>query len=108
MNTLDTQIESMKPQWQCLVAALILRGICDDYRASDDPGDETPAKLLTVGFTPKSEDKDASWGYQTGDNSYTGGAYSHPHWAVVTLCRDSNPAEIAAEIAEQISELAEQ
>ena len=107
MNTLDTQIESIKPQWRGLVAALVL-DICDDYRASDEPGDETPAKLLTVGFTPESEDKDASWGYQTGDNSYTGGAYFHPHWAVVTLCRDSIPAEIAAEIAEQISELAEQ
>ena len=107
MDTIETQIESMKPQWQRLVAALI-PDIRDDYRASDEPDDETPAMLLTVGFTPENEDKDASWGYQTGDNSYTGGAYSHPHWAVVTLYRDSIPAEIVKEIAEQISEVAEQ
>lgn len=55
--------------------------------------------------TAESEDRDASWGYQTGDNSFTGGAYSHPHWAVIYLYRDSSAEELASEAAEQIAEL---
>jgi hypothetical protein len=101
--TLETQLESMLPEWTRLVASLIPQ-IADDYRASDDPDDETPGMCLTIGFTPESEDKDASWSYQTGDNSYSGGAYFHGTWAVVSLYRDSNPAHVAGEISDQIEE----
>lgn len=60
---------------------------------------------LTVGFTPATEGRDASWSYQTGDNSYSGGAYGHPHWAVVWLTADSVPAEVAGEIADELGSL---
>lgn len=104
MKTLSEQLNDCQPDWLKLVAALI-PDIRDDYRATDDPDDTEPGMCLTVGFTPETEDKDFSWGYQTGDNSFTGGAYCHPHWAVIYLSRESVPAEIAEDIASQISEL---
>lgn len=107
LPSLDKQLDEMLPQWEELVKALIPQ-IADDYRASNDPEDTEPGMCLTVGFTPATIEKEASWSYQTGDNSYTGGAYGHPHWGVVSLYRDSDPAEVAADIADQIGELASQ
>lgn len=102
MDTLD--LRRMVPQWTKLFKAL-KSDICDDYRASDDPGDTMPGMQVTIGFTPANEDKAASWSYQTGDNSYSGGAYSHPHWAVVSLYRRSNSRELAEDCASQIANL---
>lgn len=77
-----------------LVAALI-PDIGDEYRAyKPDPysDDDKPSMLLTIGA-------DASgWGYQTGDNSYTGGAYGFADWSSVAICRDSDPENVADEI----------
>lgn len=56
---------------------------------------------LTVGWSPKK----GSWDYQTGDNSYTGGAYGHPHWAVVDVFASSEPLEIAKDILNQLADL---
>ncbi len=101
MKTLEQQVDGMIPEWVRLFKAL-KQDIGDDYRASDDPEDNTPGMCVTIGFTPESEDNDASWSYQTGDNSYSGGAYSHPHWAVVSLYRRSNCKELANDCASQI------
>ena len=62
---------------------------------------------ITVGFTPGEsvtggDDDSASWSYQTGDNSYSGGAYGHPVWGVVWISADSDPNEVAQEIAADI------
>ena len=46
-----------------------------------------------------------SWGYQTGDNSYTGGAYPFQHWGVTTITPDSDPLEIYDDITDQLEEL---
>ncbi len=74
-----------------LVAALI-PDIADDYRAYEpDPysDDDAPSMLLTIGA-------DASgWSYQTGDNSYTGGAYGFADWSSVAIYRDSDPEAVA-------------
>lgn len=104
MKTIDQQLDDMIPEWTQLIESLI-PDICDDYRASDDPADDVPGMQLTIGFTPTTAEKDCHWHYQTGDNSYSGGAYGHPHWAVVSLYRDSDAAEVAEEIASQIGEL---
>ena len=79
-----------------LIEALIPT-IDDDYRCSDDPDDGMPGTGLTVG----TGDSMLTWSYQTGDNSFTGGAYGYPHWAVVSIYRDSEPAELADEIISQ-------
>ena len=81
------------------LVAQLLPTIADDYRASDE--DSEPSMQLTVA----TDDSGAEWSYQTGDNSYSGGAYCLPHWGVVSLYRDSEPAEVAADIMEQLAEL---
>lgn len=80
--------------------------IGDEYRAfemtDDEAADCLPSMCVTIGWTPE----DGSWSYQTGDNSYTGGAYGHPHWAVVALERRTNSRALAREVREQLMDLA--
>ena len=86
INELSALIRAIKPT------------ILNDYRASDD--DTLPCVDLTVGWTPES----GEWDYQTGDNSYSGGAYLYPIWGVVTIFRRSNSRELARDIREQLAE----
>lgn len=55
---------------------------------------------LTVGWTPD----DGSWSWQTGDNSFTGGAYLHPVWATASLTRRTNSREVARDLRSQLEE----
>jgi hypothetical protein len=71
--------------------------ISDEYRAFED--DDTPGIQLTVGC-----DGAGDWSYQTGDNSYSGGAYFYPHWAVVGVYRNSNCRELAKDIQSQLAD----
>jgi hypothetical protein len=73
--------------------------IGDDYRASDDSDDDTPSMCVTIGANAEGE-----WNYQTGDNSFTGGAYGFPVWAVVTLTRRCNSRELARDVRDQLAE----
>ena len=76
--------------------------IHDDYRAFEEDDDSnTPSMQVTIGWTPES----GAWDYQTGDNSYSGGAYLHPHWAVVALYRRSNVRDLAREVQDQLDAL---
>jgi hypothetical protein len=87
-------------RWAALLRAL-KADIGDEYRCTDDPEDKTPGMLVTFGLSA-----DGSWSYQTGDNSYTGGAYGHPAWGLAYLARRSNCKELAQaafdEAAEQL------
>lgn len=76
------------------------RDIGDNYRATDDPDDTRPGLCVTVSTRDGSD-----WSYQTGDNSFTGGCYGHPHWAVVYLYRRSNCAELASEAVDELAEM---
>ena len=73
--------------------------ISDEYRAFDD--DEKPGIQLTIGFDPES----GEWSYQTGDNSYSGGAYNYPDWAVIGVYRNTNSREAAKDLISQLDEL---
>ena len=86
-------IEEFRADMVRLVAALI-PGIMDDYRAyRPEPGDDdAPSMMLTIGADG------SGWSYQTGDNSYTGGAYGYADWSSVALYRDSDPEAVADEI----------
>ena len=46
-----------------------------------------------------------SWNYQTGDNSFTGGAYGLPHWAVTSIQPDSDPLEVYTDVIDQLENL---
>lgn len=75
--------------------------IGDEYRASEfDSEDDLPSMLLTVGWSAESGD----WSWQTGDNSYTGGAYFYPTWATVAIYRRSDSKELARDIRNQLYE----
>jgi hypothetical protein len=74
--------------------------ISDEYRCTDDPDDNTPGMLVTIGASP-----DGSWHYQTGDNSYSGGAYCHKYWGLVYLHRRTNSREAARQAIDEIAEI---
>lgn len=73
--------------------------IHDDSRATED--DDKPSIMLTIGCNGIDPHK---WGWQSGDNSYTGGAYGHPIWAVVSLYRNTHCDELAREVRSQFEE----
>jgi len=65
--------------------------IRDDYRES---ADDLPGTDITIGVDAEL----VGWNYQTGDNSFTGGAYGYPYWGIGRLYRRSNCTELAAQI----------
>ena len=66
----------------------------------DDTEDEC-SNQLTVGL-PNSGDE---WSYQTGDNSYIGGAYCFPHWAVVSFDNETTIDELFSDLMEEIDNI---
>lgn len=91
-----------------LISGLIL-DIGDEYRAPGDDDSDEPSMQLTVGHDMAKCAHDPAyveqcWTYQTGDNSFSGGCYHKPHWAVVTLTRDLDPSDVAEDIMEQLVE----
>jgi hypothetical protein len=76
-------------KWAALLRSL-KADIGDEYRCTDDPDDKTPGMLVTFGLSA-----DGTWSYQTGDNSFTGGAYGHAGWGLAYLYRRSNCKELA-------------
>jgi hypothetical protein len=104
VNKMTDRFENLKelePEFELLVTELIPT-IADDYRAFEDfdPEDDVPSMQLTVA----TDDLASCWSFQTGDNSFTGNAYGLPHWAVVYLTRDSDPNDVAKEIADQLED----
>ena len=100
--TTDTEARRLKlPTIRDLAALVrsIKQDIDPDYHAHED--DDTPGILFTVGW-----DTSGEWNYQTGDNSFTGSAYSYPHWAVVGVYRSSNSRDVARDIRKQLADIA--
>jgi hypothetical protein len=95
-----------KPKFPTIAdLALLVRAlkpmIADDYRSTNaDPDDTVPSMDLTIGWSPDS----GAWDYQTGDNSFTGGAYGHPIWAIAIIDRRSNSRDIARDLIAQLDE----
>ena len=56
-------------------------------------------------LTVATSEQGDTWNYQTGDNSFTGGAYSLPHWAVTCVNPDSTVNDLYDAIVDQLSEL---
>lgn len=73
--------------------------IDDDYRAFED--DDEPG----IQYTLACNDDQSEYAAQTGDNSYTGSAYSFPHWAVTGVYRDSDCAKLADYLLAELTEL---
>lgn len=75
--------------------------IADDYRVSDDKECDAPGMQVTIGAD------ESGWSYQTGDNSYTGGAYGYRCWGVGYLYRDTDPEDFARAILEDLESVAD-
>jgi len=71
--------------------------ICDDYR-------ESPDDLPSIAITLAADSN--GYAMQTGDNSYTGPAYSFQYWGIGNLYRRTNTRELARDLIEQCRELA--
>ena len=54
--------------------------------AADIEADSEGYSELQLTFSIDNEGQ--FWGFQSGDNSYTGGAYGLPHWAVTYIFHD--------------------
>lgn len=98
MKTLEQTLPS-RSEIARLVRA-VRSDISREYRCTDDPDDTTPGILLTVGAS-----LDGSWSWQTGDNSFTGGAYGHAHWGIGYVYRRSNSFEVADTILDELAEV---
>lgn len=72
--------------------------IGDEYRAHEESS--LPSMQVTVGA--EMIDGEIAWNYQTGDNSYTGGAYGFSNWGTADLYRRSNTKELAADIVDNL------
>lgn len=70
----------------------------DNFEGEDE--DDIAYNDLTVGMNDSGE-----WSFQTGDNSFTGGAYGYAHWAVTSVFEDSDPEAVYQEIVEQLEDL---
>lgn len=63
------------------------------------------AEYAGLDITFSTNDAGDQWNYQTGDNSYTGGCYSLPHWAIATIYEETDPLELYEDITSQLVEL---
>ena len=69
---------------------------------SEGQDDDTPTLQLTIGA-------DASgWNYQTGDTSFTGGAYGFAHWGIAYITADSEPADVAQTLIDDLEDQTEE
>ena len=68
-----------------------------------DYAEEGPAYIdITIGCTFDFEEGAISWNYQTGDNSFTGGAYGHPEWFTASILSRSNCKDLAKDLIDEI------
>lgn len=77
------------------------KGIGPDDLIETGDGD-IPGIDVTIGCTFDFDDASISWSYQTGDNSYTGGAYGHPEWFTCSVMKRTNCKELANDIIDEI------
>lgn len=68
-----------------------------DYIADEE---DKPGIDLTIGVDVETGD----WSYQSGDNSYMGGAYGYRDWGVTRVYRSSNSRDVARDLIEQVAE----
>lgn len=67
-------------------------------------GDED-CECRVMELTVACNDDGTQWDYQTGDNSFTGGAYSLPHWAVVYLSHRSDRDAVTEDVITELESL---
>ena len=99
MSKFDKASKEWRDDLIALVTAL-QKEIGDEYRATSDPDDETPAMAITIA----TDGECSGWQYQTGDNSYSGGCYSYPYWGVGSVTRDDVPADVVDALLDDLGD----
>lgn len=100
---MSDRYERVTSEWRADLIQLLTalqKDIGDEYRASEDPDDDTPAMAITIA----TDNELSGWVYQTGDNSYSGACYLYPHWGLGTLTRECDPAEVVDELLHDMGE----
>ena len=87
------------------MSAEVYKDIKDFIFSNIDVFREEADEYEYVELTVAVSDDGTVWNYQTGDNSYTGGAYSLPHWAVTSVYPDTDPVDLYEDIINQLEEL---
>lgn len=84
----------------------IIDSIATDYAENYKDDEEVDYILLTVGTNGELCEVSGSvlFGAQTGDNSYTGGAYGYRNWGLGYIDDESDHDDVADGIIEQLSE----
>lgn len=67
-----------------------------------DSSCSTPYVDVTIGCTFDFGEGSIAWNYQTGDNSFTGGAYGHPEWFTTSLLSRTNCKDASEDLIEEI------
>ena len=100
------QLPSLRQELYSLLVALkkdadwyTLRQEVLEFGPSTDP---TPYVDVTIGCTFNFAEGWISWNFQTGDNSFTGGAYGHPEWFNTSILSRSNCKDLAKGLIEEI------
>ena len=93
---------AIRNEWRRLLIEIKKSTYWPDFNEPDtmNGGDGPSFQCVTIGA-----DSELNWSFQTGDNSYTGGAYGFPHWALVWIRPRSNSLEVANEAMDQILDL---
>jgi len=73
-----------------------------DFRESVSDPSDSPYVDVTIGCTFNFTEGCIAWSFQTGDNSFTGGAYSHSEWFTTSILSRSNCKDLAKDLIEEI------
>ena len=102
----DKEIKELVREVAALIRALKKHPSYREYinvRADVAGRGDGQGMALTIGV-----DLDGSWGWQSGDNSFTGGAYGFPAWGVGIIDGRCNSNEVAkAMVGEAVEQLSE-
>lgn len=101
-----TDYDALEAELSALILPYVVAvqaDIDDDFRA--DPDDDEPGIYLMIGADYDADEEEYRLSYQTGDPSFMGGAYLCTYRAGAGIYRDSDPAEVAREIAQEIVDL---
>jgi hypothetical protein len=77
----------------------LIEGIQDTIELNDCDDGMIDITVATDGTNPY------EWGFQTGDNSYSGACYFYRHWAIGYIDDQTNPNDLALELLDQLEEL---
>jgi hypothetical protein len=93
------------PLWrEAMFRASVTALVTHLVKFADPPEDneygESEGTMLTIGT-----DDYTDYGHQTGDNSFTGGAYGYPYWGVTYYDSDSDVADVVDDLMRSLDEV---